>query len=57
MRTFIVDFVQYHTYTVDAPNEEVAEELAYKRFVSDMRSSVSFTHFDDMMIEEVERKE
>ena len=44
--SYRVTFEQYHTYEVDAKNEDEAFDKAYKEFQSDMRRSVSNTWYD-----------
>lgn len=57
MKEYFVTFTQYHCYTVEAENEEEAEQKAYKEFQSDMRSPIAQTWYDDCDIDEVENKE
>ena len=52
-----VTFVQYHTYTVEAGCETEAEDMAYKEFQSDMRSSIAKTWWDDIEVEEEEEED
>lgn len=49
-----VTFTQYYTYEVTAENEEEAFDSAYEDFVSDMRSPIANTCYDDVEVEEVE---
>lgn len=51
MAEYKVTFIQYHTYTVDAKNEDDALDKAYRDFRADMRSSVASTQYDDYEIE------
>lgn len=48
---YTVTFVQYHTYTVDAEDEDKAFDEAYEEFKGDMRSSIAATWYDDVEIE------
>lgn len=54
MPLYDVTFTQYHTYTVEAENENEAENLAYKEFASDMRSPIADTSYDEVEVEEQE---
>lgn len=54
MSTYNVTYIQYHSYTVEADNEDEAESLAYDMFESDMRYPVANTFYDDIEIECVE---
>lgn len=49
--TYKVTFVQYHTYTVDAEDEDDAFHEAYDEFKSDMRCSISDTSYDYVDVE------
>lgn len=46
-----VVFEQYHTYEVDAKDEDEAFDVAYKEFISDMRCTVANTWYDSVDIE------
>lgn len=48
---YTVTFIQYHTYTVDAYNENEAFSKAEKEFNADMRSAIANTYWDDYEIE------
>lgn len=48
---YAVTFVQYHTYTVDAEDEDKAFDEAHEEFKGDMRSSIAATWYDDVEIE------
>ena len=48
---YTVTFVQYHTYTVDAADEETAFDKAHEEFTSDMRRPVANTWYDSFDIE------
>lgn len=48
---YTVTFVQYHTYTVDAEDEDSAFDEAHEEFKGDMRSSIAATWYDDVEIE------
>lgn len=52
-----VTFTRYHTYTVEAEDDDQAEKLAYKEFESDMRRPIADTYYDDVEIEEIEVNE
>lgn len=54
MPTFDVTFIQYYTYMVEADDENEAEDLAHKEFLSDMRSPIAHTSYDEVEVEEVE---
>ena len=49
--TYKVTFVQYHTYTVDAMDEDEAFHEAYDEFQSDMYYPVANTWCDDVDVE------
>ena len=49
-----VTFVQYHEYTVEAEDENEAEDVAYKEFQSDMRRPVAQTWWDEIEVKEDE---
>ena len=49
--TYKVTFVQYHTYTVDAKDDDEAENIAYKEFERDMYYPAANTWYDDVEIE------
>ena len=49
--TYTVSFVQYHTYTVDAEDEDEAFHEAYDEFQSDMRCSIADTSYDYVKVE------
>lgn len=51
MKRYIVTFVQYHTYEVEAEDEHEAENKAYKEFESDMYYPMANTFYDDVEIE------
>jgi hypothetical protein len=51
MAEYTVTFIQYHTYTVDADNENEALSNAEKEFNADMRSAIAHTYYDDYEIE------
>lgn len=57
MATYNVDFIQHWFYTVEAKDEDEAFDLAHKEFISDMRSSVACTIYDDCQIECIEEDE
>ena len=48
---YMVTFVQNHTYTVDAMNEDEAFDKAYEEFKGDMRSSIAASWYDGVDIE------
>lgn len=48
---YTVTFIQYHTYTVDAEDEDMAFDEAHEEFKGDMRSSIAATWYDDVEIE------
>lgn len=48
---YTVTFTQYHTYTVDAEDEDSAFDEAHEEFKGDMRSSIAATWYDDVEIE------
>jgi hypothetical protein len=48
---YTVTFVQYHTYEVDAMDEDEAFHNAYDEFQSDMRSSIANTFYDYFEVE------
>ncbi|MBQ2175325.1 MAG: hypothetical protein II453_09760 [Alphaproteobacteria bacterium] len=52
---FEVTFTQYYTYEVEAESEDEAVDIAHMEFVSDMRSPVANTAYDDVEVEEVEQ--
>ena len=54
MPEYNVTFTQYHNYVVEAEDENEAENLAYKEFLSDMCSSIANTSYDEVEVEEVE---
>ena len=47
---YIVSFVQYYHYEIDAESEDSAFDNAYKEFLSEMRSSVANTMYDEVEI-------
>ena len=47
---YTVTFVQYHTYTVDAEDEDDALSEAYKEFQREMYYPVANTWYDDVEI-------
>lgn len=49
--TYTVTFVQYHTYEVDAEDENEAFDNAYDEFQSDMRCSIACTSYDYAKVE------
>lgn len=49
--TYKVTFVQYHTYTVDAEDEDNAFHEAYDEFQSDMHYPVANTWYDYVDVE------
>lgn len=51
---YAVTFVQEYYYEVEADNENNAEDLAYRKFYSDVCRPVANTHYDDVEIEELE---
>ena len=51
MGKYNITYVQYHSYTIEADNEDEAERLAYKEFESDMRYPVASTYYDNIEIE------
>ena len=54
MPEYNVTFIQYHNYVVEAEDENEAENLAYKEFLSDMRSPTANTSYDEVEVEEME---
>lgn len=54
MSKYNVVYTQYYSYTVEADNEDEAEDLAHDMFKSDMRYPVANTFYDDVEIECVE---
>lgn len=51
MKSYTVTFTQYHTYEVEAKDEDEAEDKAYKEFQSDMRRSAGSAFYDDVEVE------
>jgi hypothetical protein len=51
MSKYNITYVQYHSYTIEADNEDEAERLAYKEFEADMRYPVANLYYDDIEIE------
>lgn len=49
--TYKVTFAQYHTYIVDATDEDKAFDDAYSEFMSDMRTPIANTWYDDVDVE------
>ena len=46
MKRYNVTFTQFWVYTVEAEDEDSAEELAFKEFQSEMRRSAGSTCYD-----------
>lgn len=46
MKRYNVTFTQFWAYTVEAEDEDSAEELAFKEFQSEMRRSAGSTCYD-----------
>lgn len=57
MAKYNVNFIQYWSYTVEAQDEDEAFDLAHEEFVSDMRTPVACTIYDDCEIECIEEDE
>lgn len=51
MKSYTVTFVQYHTYEVEAEDENEAFDNAYDEFQSDMRCSIADTFYDYSKVE------
>ena len=49
--TYEVTFVQYHTYTVDAEDEDKAFNEAYKEFQREMYYPAANTWYDNVDVE------
>lgn len=49
--TYTVTFVQYHTYEVEADDENEAFDNAYDEFQSDMRCSIACVNYDYAKVE------
>lgn len=47
---YTVIFTQYHEYEVEAEDEEKAFNVAHREFVSDMRTPVANTNYDEVEI-------
>jgi len=54
---YTVIFTQYHTYEVDADNENRAYNRAYNEFIADMKSSIANTNYDEVDIYSEEDEE
>ena len=51
---YVVTFVQNNVYFVEADDECEAEDKAYEKFRSDMRTPIAHTHYDEVIVEEEE---
>ena len=49
-----VSFVQWYDYYVEADSEEEAVDIAEEDFVSDMRTPIANTTYDEVNVYEVE---
>lgn len=47
---YIVTFVKYHDYEIEAKDEKEAFDKAYREYCSDMRSPIADTTYDDMEV-------
>lgn len=54
MPRFEVIVTQYHSYEVEAENEDEAEELGLYEFDKDMRYPVAHTHYDEIEVNEID---
>ena len=57
MAKYTVNFVQWHTYEVEADNVDEAIEQAGEEFRDDMSNPVANTLWDEMVVENEEGKE
>lgn len=51
MARYMVTFSQYHIYHVEASDEDAAEDMAYKKFKSDMCTPIANTFYDEVEVE------
>ena len=56
MARYKITFTRYTTYGVEAENEDNALDKAYSEFISDMRSSVAITFYDEVEVKEIEEE-
>ena len=57
MPKFKVWFTQYYSYEVEAEDEDVAIDLAFDDFHSEMCQPIARTYYDDCEVEEIEEDE
>ena len=51
MKEYLVTFIRYYEYYVDAENARDAEEIAYEKFRERCVKTVANTSFDEVEIE------
>ena len=51
-----VSFIQWYDYYVEADSEEEAVDIAEENFVSDMRTPIANTTYDEVNVYEVEEE-
>ena len=51
---YSVVITRYNYYTVEAEDEDEAEEKAIEEYESDMRRPIANTHYDEVEVEEME---
>lgn len=51
-----VSFVQWYDYYVEADSEEEAIDMAEEDFVSDMRTPIANTTYDEVNVYEIEEE-
>lgn len=54
MNKYIVTFVQYYDYEVDADNKQDAKVKAYRQFTDDVSSPIANFDYDEVIIERCE---
>jgi hypothetical protein len=57
MATFTVRFIQQHAYIVEAKDVDEAMDIAEEDFISDMRSPIANTSWEEMIVEDEDGEE